>query len=625
MRMGNKNSTRGLVRRAAMALVIIVPALVLAFAPSADAGKKREGQSKLKTSPKDLRMIELGRRLFYDKAISQTGTQACVDCHDPAHGFSDKRRFSQDERGPSPRHSQPILDTLDNPSTHWDGEFDTVEDAIEARIGRPLVQQYYGVDMPITPTTPSRGTPGRARPSTRPPSSGGGPIAGGSPTSPLPTPPAIPNRRLGRPGSTSGLSAVVAERLQDGKRYAEAFKSTFGSREVTISKIAEAMAAYCHSIQSTEAPYDRYVKGDNDAISASAKRGLELFKGKAGCAQCHSMKGEHALFTDYKFHNTGIAWERTTKDRAPKDFGRKRFTGSDEDDRSFKTATLRDVTRRGPYMHDGRFTTLRDVVLYYKRGGSQDKQQDERIKGFDASEQEVDDLVAFLGTLEGSERPGLAKTAWSIRPKQQRLRFVSPSGKLLKGLPVTLTPRGDFILDKGMSPEDVSRDPISLEVERADGYLQFDTPLWTHTQVSIDGGLVNAAIPLVPDTVKSTKITVPVEGHLILDVIASKEAFTPEILQAANAHVLAPAQPVRRAGGAVVAPVAPLKMQLRRKSLTRIGDKVMARYEGWIPATFKNARLYLQATQGFRANDPNTLSFIANPEAKAPVRLDLTK
>ena len=118
------------------------------------------------------------------------------------------------------------------------------------------------------------------------------------------------------------------------------------------------MATFERTIVSGEAPFDRWIKGDEKAINAAAKRGFDLFVGKAHCASCHS----GWAFTDSSFHDIGTA----TGD----DIGRgKLFPTSIKLQYAFKTPTLRDVARRAPYMHDGSDATLEAVIDLYDRGG----------------------------------------------------------------------------------------------------------------------------------------------------------------------------------------------------------------------------------------------------------------
>ena len=138
----------------------------------------------------------------------------------------------------------------------------------------------------------------------------------------------------------------------------KAFDAAFGKGDITVLKIEQALATFERSIVSNEAPFDHWVAGDDNAIGLAAKRGFALFNGKANCAACHS----GWAFTDASFHDIGVAKND--------DIGRGRlFPSSVKLKYAFKTPTLRDVARRGPYMHDGSLATLEDVIDLYDRGG----------------------------------------------------------------------------------------------------------------------------------------------------------------------------------------------------------------------------------------------------------------
>ncbi len=125
-----------------------------------------------------------------------------------------------------------------------------------------------------------------------------------------------------------------------------------------MHKVEMALATFERSIVSTEAPFDRWLNGDDSAIDAAAKRGFALFNGKANCAACHS----GWAFTDASFHDIGTAHDD--------DIGRGRlFPSSAALKYAFKTPTLRDVAHRAPYMHDGSVPTLEAVIDLYDRGG----------------------------------------------------------------------------------------------------------------------------------------------------------------------------------------------------------------------------------------------------------------
>jgi cytochrome c peroxidase len=190
---------------------------------------------------------------------------------------------------------------------------------------------------------------------------------------------------------------VLIERLSAIPGYVSAFDSVFGEGPITRRKIELALATFERSIVSTEAPFDRWIKGEDSAISESAARGFDLFNGKAHCASCHS----GWAFTDSSFHDIGTA----TGD----DFGRGRlFPTSVKLRYAFKTPTLRDAARRAPYMHDGTVPTLAAVVDLYNRGGIDRPSRSELIKPLGLTAAEKADLVAFLQTLTGTP------SSWSM-------------------------------------------------------------------------------------------------------------------------------------------------------------------------------------------------------------------
>ncbi len=182
----------------------------------------------------------------------------------------------------------------------------------------------------------------------------------------------------------------MLERLSAIPGYARAFDAAFGKGEIATPKVEEALATFERSIVSRDAPFDRWIMGDPNAINASAKRGFALFNGKANCAACHS----GWAFTDASFHDIGVA--------KGDDIGRGRFFPSSVKlQYAFKTPTLRDVTWRGPYMHDGSLQTLADVIDLYDRGGIDRPSRDEAIHQLNLRPGEKADLIAFLQTLDG--------------------------------------------------------------------------------------------------------------------------------------------------------------------------------------------------------------------------------
>jgi cytochrome c peroxidase len=177
--------------------------------------------------------------------------------------------------------------------------------------------------------------------------------------------------------------------------YRDLFVAAFPEDGVINRKTMEqAIATYERTIISGKAPFDRWVDGDESAISAAAKRGFALFTGKAQCVACHSGWN----LTDDAFHDIGIGGDA--------DIGRGRlFRNSVALQHAFKTPTLRDVAHRAPYMHDGSLPTLMAVIDSYDRGGIDRPSRDPSIRPLGLSAAEKAELVAFLETLTAEDTP----------------------------------------------------------------------------------------------------------------------------------------------------------------------------------------------------------------------------
>ena len=179
------------------------------------------------------------------------------------------------------------------------------------------------------------------------------------------------------------LSAVPAYQAQHRK--------VFG-RDLDADGVAKAIAAYVRTIVSGNSPYDRFKTGDKNALSASAQRGLVLFEGKAACVRCHAGFN----FTDEGYRNIGVGM-----DKEKPDLGRFVASKNEADKGSFKTPTLRDVAKRGPYMHDGSEKTLADVVAFYNKGGVKNPWLSSDVRALGLTAQEQADLVEFMKALTG--------------------------------------------------------------------------------------------------------------------------------------------------------------------------------------------------------------------------------
>jgi cytochrome c peroxidase len=184
----------------------------------------------------------------------------------------------------------------------------------------------------------------------------------------------------------------VVRKIQGIKGYAPLFAAAFGDSTVDFDRIAEAIATFERTIYSGNSPYDRYLAGDKSALSKQQKAGLEFFNRKGECAECHNGPN----FTTEKFANLGIGM-----DREHPDVGLEAVTRKRSDFGKFKIPTLRDAARRAPYMHDGRYKTLGEVLDVYAKGGLANPHLDTRLTPFYLDEQSKRDLLAFLDSLNG--------------------------------------------------------------------------------------------------------------------------------------------------------------------------------------------------------------------------------
>lgn len=271
----------------------------------------------------------LGHMLFFDPLLSAGKTQACASCHNPASSWTDNL-----PRGVGVQtmgtHTPTLLNIAWVPRPGWSGQFKDLEAVAFTPISSPVIMN-------------------------------------------------LPEKKL-------------IERLSAIPGYVDAFDDVFGEGDITRRKIELALATYQRTIVSGEAPFDRWIKGDEKALDDAAKRGFDLFNGKAQCAACHSGWS----FTDSSFHDIGVA-----KDQ--KDVGRgKFFPTSAKLQHAFKTPTLRDVARRAPYMHNGTVPTLEAVIDLYAKGGIERPSRSDDIRPLKLSKAEKADLVAFLRTLTGA-------------------------------------------------------------------------------------------------------------------------------------------------------------------------------------------------------------------------------
>ena len=522
-----------------------IVSLLFVYVPIQSEAARRPGEVRKRGAAK-VALIEFGRRLFFDPVVSRTGERSCASCHDPRHGFSDASRFSEDDVGETVRHSQTLINVKHSPTVHWDGEFESIELLVASRIGLPggAVNRYGGTQAPLSAGHSALGLPEQEN-----------------------------MTDAQKATALSRLTAKLARlpRAQDvlerAARYREAVRAAYGDTRITRARISQALGAYCRSITSGSAPFDRRTVARETGWTAAAARGFALFQGRAGCVKCHvlsskTVPSKRPIFTDFGFRNTGIAWlDASSKitDKSPirrrsekakerhrlaaesvaptasarpgfHDPGRKRISTRRADVRSFKTPTLRDVATRAPYMHNGMFPTLRDVVKYYARGGSADPEKDRRLKPFVVSEQDVSDLVAFLESLTSDERPGLAHKPYAHRRKETTLRFIDAKGGPLNDVDVTLVAVGDDL----PAESGPNRAKTRTLTTNAHGRITYAPSRTTHVRMGLDAVYPPpTAGPLVPDTCRSATVTIPVDGWVQLDLNIHDNAFAaPDRLRA---------------------------------------------------------------------------------------------
>lgn len=307
--------------------------------------------------------IALGRKLFFDPKLSRDGTVACATCHDVSRGLADRRGTSEgigDKLGQ--RNAPTVANALFFSTQFWDGRAATLEEQAKLPIVNPI--------------------------------------------------------EMGMP---NGQAAVDAIKGNDD--YVKMFQAAYG-RAPSYDDIGRALGAFERTLVFLDAPFDRFQAGDAQAIDADARAGWVLFNGKARCNSCHQISSSSPIGSDNRFHNIGVsaqhkdfealakkalvafqkdnskeAQDRFALETDLSDLGRFVVTKQRNDIGSFKTQQVRNVGITAPYMHDGSFATLWDVIDHYNKGGEPNAFLDGGIEPLALTDQEVDQLVAFMFTL----------------------------------------------------------------------------------------------------------------------------------------------------------------------------------------------------------------------------------
>jgi len=277
--------------------------------------------------------VELGKLLYFDPRLSSDSTFSCASCHNPYHGFADPASTSKGVGGAlGARNSPTIINRLFSKEQFWDGRAADLEEQAKGPVTNPIEMGMPDHDAPVVSINLVRG-------------------------------------------------------------YRPYFIAAFDDKDVTIERIVDAIATYERTVLSGDSPYDRYLGGQSDTLSAAAVRGMGVFLGKGRCITCHI--GQN--FTDEKYHNLGVGM-----DRAEPDLGRYDVTKQESDKGAFKTPGLRNIAESAPYMHDGSEQTLRDVMVLYSVGGTKNEWLSPLIQPLNLTDQEIDDLVAFMHALTGT-------------------------------------------------------------------------------------------------------------------------------------------------------------------------------------------------------------------------------
>src|SRR5215475_2097390 len=316
--------------------------------------------------------VELGRLRYFDPVLSGDNEQSCATCHHPDLGFSDGRLTSMGLGGkgvgPDRQGGKQVRRSA---PTIWNAAFNNKQ-FWDGR-ANDLEEQ---ASFPIT-----------------------------------------------SPDEMNQDRDQLVKELKAIPEYVRLFDNAFGGdggSAVTFNNVTSAIAAFERTIISDNSPFDRYAAGDQTALTAEQRRGLTLFRSlKTRCFECHGFP----TFANPDFKVIGVPQMPGQKE----DFGRSEIEGGEPYKNAFKVPTLRNVALTAPYMHNGRFQTLEEVIDFYAAGGGHGQglnlpNLDDKIRGFKISPQEKKDLIAFLNALtDESKKPEIPEKVPSGLPVVPRL------------------------------------------------------------------------------------------------------------------------------------------------------------------------------------------------------------
>ena len=298
-------------------------------------------------NPPSSAKILLGKMLYFDARLSADKTVSCATCHDPAMGWSDAGPTSKGIRGQmGGRRAPPVSNAAYMPLQFWDGRAPSLEEQAKGPIQNPIEM-----------------------------------------------------------GNTHEAMIRTVDHIPG---YVQLFRSVFGEGPMTVQQVADAIAAFERTVVTTDSRFDRYMRGDHQALTPLEQQGLEIFNGKGHCTSCHWGPN----FSDGRFHNLGVP----DKDPKNPDLGRYVVTKNPRDKGAFKTPTVRDAALRAPYLHNGSEKTLESLIEFYNLGGGHDPNLDPLMVPLGLTSREIQALVAFIKSLT-SLNPEVA----NVKPIPQNL------------------------------------------------------------------------------------------------------------------------------------------------------------------------------------------------------------
>lgn len=286
--------------------------------------------------------IALGKKLFFDKILSQNNTQSCATCHNPAKAFTDDAQFSEGVDGIlGKRNSMPLFNLAWNFDERftWDGKELSLERQALEPVRNPIEMHSKWTN--------------------------------------------------------------VAERIKKHPEYPTLFQQAFGNQKIDSILITKALAQFERTLISGNSKFDQFLLGKAQ-LTREEENGFNVFmdETRGDCFHCHG-SNNNPLWTDNKFHNNGL-------DAVLSDLGLGKVTGDPNDDGKFRSPSLRNLKFTAPYMHDGRFNTLEEVINHYSTGLKFSLTIDPLMKkvskgGVNLSIKDKIDLKAFLLSLSDND------------------------------------------------------------------------------------------------------------------------------------------------------------------------------------------------------------------------------